>query len=118
MSFNEDLTKDDLDAAASKHAEDTVSVQTKLRHTLERRREHLEQKDLPRRAGIDPGDLRDDVHASEPSEHDEDSRRVQKKLNNTLECEHERSEQDGENSPHRAPEDPDDAGSVECLRNI
>ena len=29
---------------------------------------------MPRRAGIDLGDLGDEVHASRPSKHDEDSR--------------------------------------------
>ena len=103
--------------AASEHAEDTECANEATKHVRTLARTFGA---VLRRAGINPGNLRDDVHASEPSKHDEVSRCVQKNLNNKLEHEHERSEQDGkENSPHRAPEDPDGTYSnAECIRNI
>lgn len=53
----------------------------KLRNTLEHQHKLcLEQKDLPRRAGIDPGNLGDEVHTSGLSKWDGDRRCVLKKL--------------------------------------
>lgn len=60
---------------------DSVSMPAKLRNTLEHQHKLcLEQKDLPRRAGIDPGNLGDEVHTSGLSKWDGDCRCVLKKL--------------------------------------